>query len=60
MLVNADVTGLEVVVAADRYDDKVLKKELLDGVDIHEVNRDTFKLGEGKPGRRVAKFFKFR
>ncbi len=60
MLVNADVKGLEVVVAADRYDDKVLKQELVDGVDIHEVNRDKFKLGSGKDGRRVAKFFKFR
>ena len=60
MLVNADVKGLEVVVAADRYDDKVLKQELIDGVDIHEVNRDAFRLGEGKTGRRVAKFFKFR
>ena len=60
MLVNADVKGLEVVVAADRYDDKVLKQELNDGVDIHEVNRDKFNLGSGKDGRRVAKFFKFR
>lgn len=56
MLVNADVTGLEVVVAADRYDDKVLKQELLDGIDIHQTNMERFKL----PKRVVAKVLKFR
>jgi DNA polymerase I-like protein with 3'-5' exonuclease and polymerase domains len=52
--------GLEVVVAAELSNDKVLKKELIDRVDIHEANRDKFKLGEGKAGRLVAKVFKFR
>lgn len=51
---------MEVVVAADLADDKVLKQEILNKVDIHEVNRDRFKLGTGKPGRLVAKVFKFR
>jgi DNA polymerase I-like protein with 3'-5' exonuclease and polymerase domains len=51
---------LEVVVAAQLSGDKVLCKELLDGVDIHETNRDAFSLGEGKEGRLVAKVFKFR
>jgi DNA polymerase-1 len=59
-LVNADVKGLEVVVAAELSGDKILKQEIVDKVDIHETNRDRFKLGEGKPGRLVAKIFKFR
>ena len=59
-LVNADVKGLEVVVAAELSGDKVLKQEIIDKVDIHETNRDRFKLGEGKPGRLIAKIFKFR
>jgi len=49
-LVNADVKGLEVVVAAELSGDKVLKQEIIDKVDIHETNRDRFKLGkEGRP-----------
>jgi DNA polymerase-1 len=60
MLVNADVKGLEVVVAAELSDDPVLKQEVRDGVDIHEINRDRFNLGEGKAGRLIAKIFKFR
>jgi DNA polymerase I len=59
-LVNADVKGLEVVVAAELSGDKTLKQEIIDKVDIHESNRDRFGLGEGKPGRLVAKIFKFR
>lgn len=60
MLVNCDIRGLEVVVAAQLSGDKTLRQELLDGVDIHESNRDAFGLGEGKAGRLVAKVFKFR
>ena len=60
MIVNADVSGLEVVVAAQLSGDIVLRQELLDGVDIHETNRDVFSLGEGKAGRLIAKIFKFR
>lgn len=60
MLINVDVKGLEVVVAAQLSGDKVLSQEIIDKVDIHEGNRDRFKLGEGKPGRLVAKVFKFR
>lgn len=59
-LVNADVKSLEVVVAAELSGDKVLKQEIIDKVDIHEANRDRFKLGDGKPGRLIAKIFKFR
>ena len=59
-LVNADVKGLEVVVAAELSGDKILKQEIIDKVDIHETNRDRFRLGEGKDGRLVAKIFKFR
>lgn len=48
------------VVAAELSGDPVLKQEVRDKVDIHEVNRDRFKLGDGKPGRLIAKIFKFR
>lgn len=74
MLVNADVKGLEVVVAAELSGDKVLCQEVIDKVDIHESNRDRFKLGgerfvvgeseeaakARKQGRLIAKIFKFR
>jgi DNA polymerase I-like protein with 3'-5' exonuclease and polymerase domains len=60
MLINVDIRGLEVVVAAQLSGDKTLRQELLDGVDIHESNRDAFSLGEGKGGRLIAKVFKFR
>jgi DNA polymerase I-like protein with 3'-5' exonuclease and polymerase domains len=74
MLVNCDVKGLEVVVAAELSGDKVLRQEIIDGVDIHETNRDRFKLGgerfvvgetdaaakARKQGRLIAKIFKFR
>lgn len=52
--------GLEVVVAAQLSGDKVLRQEIIDKVDIHETNRDRFKLGAGKAGRLIAKIFKFR
>lgn len=51
---------LEVVVAAELSGDRVLRQEIIDKVDIHERNRDHFKLGEGKAGRLIAKIFKFR
>lgn len=60
MLVNVDVKGLEVVVVAQLSGDEVLRKEIIDKVDIHDSNRVRFGLGEGKPGRLVAKIFKFR
>lgn len=60
ILVNADVKGLEVVVAAQLSGDEILRKEITDRVDIHDANRVAFGLGEGKPGRLVAKIFKFR
>lgn len=60
MLVNADVKGLEVVVASELSGDPVLSQEIIDKVDIHEANRDRFNLGEGKSGRLVAKVLKFR
>jgi DNA polymerase-1 len=60
MLINCDVRGLEVVVAAELSNDSTLKQEIVDKVDIHDTNRVAFGLGEGKPGRLVAKIFKFR
>lgn len=56
MLINADIKGLEVVVAADWYDDKVLKQEILEQQDIHANNQARFKL----PSRLVSKRFKFK
>jgi DNA polymerase-1 len=56
MLVNCDVKGLEVVVAAELSGDKVLCQEVRDGVDFHEENRRLLGFTE----RRDAKFFKFR
>ena len=60
MLINCDVKGLEVVVAAELSGDSVLRQEIIDKVDIHDTNRVAFNLGDGKPGRLVAKIFKFR
>lgn len=60
MLVNADIKGLEVVVAAQLSGDTVLRAEILNGEDIHGNNQRAFGLGEGKAGRLVAKIFKFR
>ena len=60
MLINCDVKGLEVVVAAELSGDVVLREEIREKVDIHDSNRVAFNLGEGKPGRLVAKIFKFR
>lgn len=56
MLVNADVKSLEVFVAADLSDDKVLKEELLNKIDLHTNNQERFKL----PDRVTAKRFIFK
>jgi DNA polymerase-1 len=60
LLVNADVKGLEVVVAAQLSGDSTLRKEIIDKEDIHANNQAAFGLGEGKAGRLIAKIFKFR
>lgn len=76
MLINCDIKGLEVVVAAQLSGDPVLCQEILERVDIHDANRVRFGLGgptgppvEGesqdvkaarKAGRLIAKIFKFR
>ena len=56
MIVNADVKGLEVAVAAWLSQDKVLIDELVNKVDIHSVNQQRF----GLPSRLIAKTLKFR
>ena len=56
MIVNADIKGLEVAVAAYLSQDKVLLKELWDKIDIHSINQERF----GLPTRLVAKTLKFR
>lgn len=56
MLVNADVKGLELYVAADWYDDTLLKEELLSGKDLHAENQQLFRL----PRRTIAKIFVFK
>ena len=56
MLVNIDVSGLEVVCAAYLSQDPVLMDELLTGKDIHTDNQQKF----GLPSRLIAKVLKFR
>lgn len=55
-LINADVKSLEVFVAADLSDDKVLKRELTDRLDLHALNQERFNL----PDRVTAKRFIFK
>lgn len=56
MILNCDVKSLEIYVAADWYDDKVLQKELLNKEDIHQNNQAKFNL----PSRLIAKIFNFK
>ena len=56
MLINADVKSLEIVVAAELSQDKVLCEEIKNKVDLHEQNRLAFNL----PSRLIAKVFVFR
>lgn len=56
MLVNCDVKGLEVVVAAELSGDPTLKHEVRERLDFHQLNQDRF----GLPSRVVAKRFKFK
>lgn len=56
MLINADVKSLEVFVAADLSDDKTLKRELTDRLDLHALNQERFNL----PDRVTAKRFIFK
>lgn len=56
MLVNCDVKGLEVVVAAELSGDEVLKQEVRNKLDFHQLNQDRFRL----PDRVTAKRFKFK
>lgn len=56
MLLNCDIKGLEVVVAAQLSGDKVLGQEIVDKVDTHANNQARFKL----PDRVTAKRFIFK
>jgi DNA polymerase-1 len=56
VLINADVKGLEVVVAAELSGDNVLKQEVIDKVDFHADNQKRF----GLPDRVTAKRFIFK
>lgn len=56
MLINGDVKGLELHVAADWYKDKLLTEELTSGFDLHAANQLRFKL----PSRTIAKIFVFK
>lgn len=56
MLVNVDVKGLEVVVAAELSKDKILMQEVRDKTDFHALNQAKFNL----PTRTIAKIFKFK
>ena len=56
MLINCDVKSLEVVVAAELSNDRVLKDELVRKLDLHSLNQERFKL----PDRVTAKRFIFK
>ena len=56
MLINADVKGLELFVAADLSGDAVMQEELRNKVDLHALNQSRFKL----PTRTIAKIFVFK
>lgn len=56
MLVSADVKGLEVVTVAWLANDQVLRKEIIEGQNIHTNNQLAFNL----PDRLTAKRFKFK
>lgn len=56
MLINCDVKSLELVVAAELSNDKVMKEEICNKEDLHENNRQKF----GLPSRLIAKIFNFR
>lgn len=56
MLVSADVKSLEVVVCAYLSEDRILRAEVVEGIDFHELNRQRFRL----PNRVTAKRFKFK
>lgn len=56
MIVNGDVKGLEVVVAADWYKDQVLMQEVKDKVKFHDINQERF----GLPSRVTAKRLMFK
>jgi DNA polymerase I len=56
MLINCDIKGLEVVVAAELSQDKILCQEIIDKEDTHGKNQQTL----GLPSRLIAKIFIFR
>jgi DNA polymerase I-like protein with 3'-5' exonuclease and polymerase domains len=56
MLVQADVSKIELVVAAWLSQDKTMISELVNGIDIHGENQKLFNF----PERRIAKIFIFR
>ena len=56
MILNCDAKGLETYAVAYLAQDKVLLKELVEGLDVHGANQATF----GLPSRLIAKVFVFR
>jgi DNA polymerase I-like protein with 3'-5' exonuclease and polymerase domains len=59
-IINADAKSLEVVCAAYLSQDKILKDELWNRLDIHSLNQEIFNLPKGKEGRLIAKILIFR
>ena len=55
-LINCDVSGLEVVVAADLSQDTTLRTEVINKVNFHSDNQAKFNL----PDRLTAKRFVFK
>lgn len=56
MLIEADISGLEVVAAAWLSGDRVLRNEIKDGISVHDENQKRFNF----PTKLVAKTFMFR
>lgn len=60
MIIDVDLSSLEVRVAAFLSQDQVMIKELVEGLDMHQHNAETF-FGKGDPDTRtLAKIFSFR
>ena len=59
-LLSLDASQLEWRTAVELSHDETGLAELMSGEDIHSINQKTFNLGDGKPGRLLAKIYLFR
>lgn len=60
MIIDADLSALEVRVAAFLSQDAIMMKEIIEGLDMHQFNAESF-LGKGDAdSRTLAKIISFR